>query len=141
MAASVGELSTAIKNNSTIKFGLYHSLFEWFNPLWKYDKANSFATDVFVTRKIIPELKELVEIYKPEILWSDGDAEAPDTYWKSKEFLSWLYNESPVRNTVVTNDRWGIQTACKHGGFYTCTDRYNPGNFNNIKIKVKNFED
>ncbi|MEE6525040.1 hypothetical protein FKM82_024822, partial [Ascaphus truei] len=29
--------------------------------------------------------------------------------------------------TVVTNDRWGTGCMCKHGGFYTCTDRYNPG--------------
>ena len=34
---------------------------------------------------------------------------------------------SPVKDTVVTNDRWGKGTTCKHGGFYTCSDRYNPG--------------
>lgn len=38
-----------------------------------------------------------------------------------------LYNDSPVRATVVTNDRWGLDTTCKHGDFYTCSDRYNPG--------------
>jgi hypothetical protein len=26
----------------------------------------------------------------------------------------------------VVNDRWG-GTACHHGGYYTCNDRYNPG--------------
>ena len=34
---------------------------------------------------------------------------------------------SPVRETVVTNDRWGSGIACHHGGYYTCSDRYNPG--------------
>lgn len=93
------------------------------------DKRNNFTTDHFVTQKIIPEMHELIEMYKPEIIWSDGDWEATDSYWKSKEFLSWLYNESPIRYTVVVNDRWGTNIPCHHGDFYTCTDRYNPGIF------------
>lgn len=39
-----------------------------------------------------------------------------------------LYNDSPVAATVVSNDRWGQDTLCKHGGFFTCKDRFNPGN-------------
>lgn len=34
---------------------------------------------------------------------------------------------SPVKNTVVINDRWGKDARCRHGGFMTCDDRYNPG--------------
>jgi len=32
-----------------------------------------------------------------------------------------------VKDTVVVNDRWGIGTRCKHGGYYSCDDRFNPG--------------
>ena len=32
----------------------------------------------------------------------------------------------PVKDTVVTNDRWGDDAMCKHGGFLTCDDRYTP---------------
>lgn len=121
-----GELAEAIRKNTDIKFGLYHSLYEWYNPLYLMDKENKFTTDTFVSHKIMPELYELVKTYKPQIVWSDGDWEAPDSYWKSKEFLAWLYNESPVKDTVVVNDRWGINITCHHGDFYTCTDRFNP---------------
>ena len=33
---------------------------------------------------------------------------------------------SPVKDTVVVNDRWGVNCRCKHGGYYTCQDKYNP---------------
>ena len=34
---------------------------------------------------------------------------------------------SPVKDTVVVNDRWGAGDRCLHGGVFTCNDRYNPG--------------
>jgi alpha-L-fucosidase len=34
---------------------------------------------------------------------------------------------SPVKDTVVVNDRWGSEARCQHGGFYTCQDRFLPG--------------
>lgn len=123
----LGELVDAVRQNSDIHFGIYHSLFEWFNPLYLNDKASGFKTQTFVQRKTMPELYEIVNRYKPDVIWSDGDWEAPDVYWNSTEFIAWLYNDSPVKETVVTNDRWGEGIICHHGGFMTCSDRYNPG--------------
>jgi alpha-L-fucosidase len=123
----LGDLANAIRANTTLKFGLYHSLYEWYNPLYLADAKNNYTTDLFVTSKTMPELYELVNTYKPEIVWSDGDWDAPAEYWKSQEFIAWLYNDSPVKETVVTNDRWGRGVMCKHGGYMTCSDRYNPG--------------
>ncbi|KFM70007.1 Alpha-L-fucosidase, partial [Stegodyphus mimosarum] len=122
----LGDLAEAIRNKTDIRFGVYHSMYEWFHPLYLLDKSNKFKTQHFVFGKTLPELIELVTEYKPEVIWSDGDWEAPDTYWNSTEFLAWLYNESPVKDTVVVNDRWGSGIPCNHGGYYTCTDRYNP---------------
>ncbi|XP_047115918.1 alpha-L-fucosidase-like [Schistocerca piceifrons] len=123
----LGDLAAALREKTDLRFGVYHSLYEWFNPIYISDKANNYTTQEFVNTKTMPELYELVNTYQPEIVWSDGEWEASDEYWTSKEFIAWLFNESPVRETVVTNDRWGTGTLCTHGSFYTCTDRYNPG--------------
>ena len=72
-------------------------MYEWFNPLYLLDKASGFKTQDFVAQKTLPELRLLVETYRPDLIWSDGDWEAPDTYWNSTQFLAWLYNESPVK--------------------------------------------
>nr|CAD7449331.1 unnamed protein product [Timema bartmani] len=123
----VGELASAVRNKTNLKFGLYHSLFEWFHPLYLQDKANGYKTQYFVGNKTMPELYELVTTYKPEIVWSDGPMDGKYTYWNSTQFIAWLYNSSPVKDTVVVNDRWGKGLKCKHGDFYTCRDHYNPG--------------
>lgn len=122
----VGDLSRSVRKLN-LHFGLYHSLYEWFNPMYLADKASNYNKTVFVDNKVIPEMVELVENYLPEIIWSDGDWDANDTYWKSTKFLAWLYNESPVKDSVVVNDRWGRGIGCHHGDFYSCKDRYNPG--------------
>jgi len=132
----VGELAEAIRSNTALHFGLYHSLFEWFNPMYLEDKKNNFTTQKFVSKKTMPELYELVNTYKPDVVWSDGDF-GPTSYWNTTNFLAWLYNDSPVKDTVVTNDRWGADgVRCNHGGFYTCHDRYNPGKL--LKHKWEN---
>lgn len=123
----VAELSTSIRKRTNITFGLYFSLFEWFHPLYLKDKASGFKTQDYVREIALPQLYDIVNTYKPEYIWSDGDWEAEDTYWNSTNFLAWLYNDSPVKDTVVVNDRWGKGCMCHHGGSYTCSDRYNPG--------------
>ena len=48
-------------------------------------------------------------------------------YFGSQEFLAWLFNESPSKDYVVTNDRWGQGTGKKHGSVYSGPDRWQPG--------------
>lgn len=130
----VGELAAAIRKagvkspqtNKALKFGVYHSLIEWFNPIFLKDEANNMTSQTFVDTKIMPELHQLVEAYKPEIIWSDGDWAGSSDYWKAKEFLAWLATNSSVKDTVVWNDRWGTDVRCNHGSFFNCQDRFLP---------------
>jgi alpha-L-fucosidase len=108
----INDLFKAVRKTS-VHAGMYYSLYEWFNPLWKADK-NKFAAE-----HTWPQMKELINNYQPDVFWTDGDWEASDSVWKSKEFLTWLYNESPVKNKVIVNDRWGAGIRFKHGGIYT----------------------
>ncbi|KAL3306879.1 Tissue alpha-L-fucosidase, partial [Cichlidogyrus casuarinus] len=98
----------------------------WFNPIYLLDKANKFNTQFYSLGKALPELHELVDKYEPELIWADGDI-GPIPYWNSTTFLAWLYNDSPVKDQVVVNDRWGDGCSCKHGGYFNCNDRYRPG--------------
>lgn len=107
-----GELSEAVKA-SGLHMGFYYSLYEWYNPLYKKDFPK------YVSDHMMPQMKDLVNRYHPEIFWTDGEWEIPSDQWRSTDFLAWLYNESPVKETVVVNDRWGKETRGKHGGFYT----------------------
>jgi len=43
----IGDLAKAVRNRSDIHFGLYHSMFEWFHPLYVEDKQNNFNTTQF----------------------------------------------------------------------------------------------
>ncbi|MBL0181522.1 MAG: alpha-L-fucosidase [Chitinophagaceae bacterium] len=108
----LGDLFKAVRKTS-VHAGMYFSLYEWFNPLWKADK-NKYAAE-----HAWPQMKDLINTYQPDVFWTDGDWEAPPETWKSQEFLAWLYNESPVKNKIVVNDRWGEGVRFKHAGIYT----------------------
>ncbi len=108
----IGDLFAALRKNN-LQPGLYYSLYEWFNPLWKIDR-NRYAYE-----HALPQLHDLITTYQPSVLWADGDWEESPATWRSPQFLAWLYNQSPVRNQIVVNDRWGAGTRFKHGGFYT----------------------
>ncbi len=108
----LGDLSEAVRARG-LKVGFYYSLYEWFNPLWLSDRKR------FVDEHLFPQFKDVVTRYKPAIIFSDGEWEMTSKEWKSEELLAWLFNESPSRDEVVIDDRWGSDTRHKHGGYYT----------------------
>ena len=108
----LGDLTEAVRKKN-LRMGYYYSLYEWYNPLWLSDKQR------FVQEHMFPQFKDLVTRYKPSIIFSDGEWEMPSTEWHSPELLAWLFNESPVKDEVVINDRWGKECRHKHGGYWT----------------------
>jgi alpha-L-fucosidase len=107
-----GDLTASVKK-AGLHMGFYYSLYEWYNPVYRND-LNSY-----VDNHMIPQMKDLVTRYTPDIFWTDGEWDKPSKDWKSEEFLAWLYNESPVKENIVVNDRWGSETRSKHGGIFT----------------------
>ena len=107
-----GDLSSSVKNRG-LRMGFYYSLYEWYNPLYR----TNFPA--YINDHMMPQIKDLVTRYSPDILWTDGEWEKTSKDWKSEEFLAWLFNDSPVKNNIVVNDRWGSETRSKHGGIYT----------------------
>ena len=108
----LGDLFKAVRKTS-VRAGMYYSLYEWYNPLYKSD-INKYVSD-----HMWPQMKDLINTYQPDVFWTDGDWDVSDAKWKSPEFLAWLYNESPVKEKIVTYDRWGSGIRFHHGGVYT----------------------
>ena len=96
-----------------LHMGIYYSLYEWYNPLWLHDKPR------YVSEHLFPQFKDVVTHVEPDIIFSDGEWEMSSEEWRSPELLAWLFNESPVADKIVIDDRWGKDTRHKHGGYYT----------------------
>jgi alpha-L-fucosidase len=109
----VGELTAAVRRRD-LEMGFYFSLYEWFSPRWL-----SGDVDAYVQGHLFPQFKDLVTRYSPSVIFSDGEWDLPSEKWRAPELLAWLFNESPVAQRVVVNDRWGRESRHKHGGYYT----------------------
>ncbi|WP_324672555.1 alpha-L-fucosidase [Hymenobacter sp. GOD-10R] len=125
----VGDLAQAVRARG-LKMGLYYSLLEWESTPTQSRPSGYYLPPANINQYRIPDavyveqnslwqLKELVTRYQPALLFADGEWDRPATYWKSTEFLAWLYNHAPNREEVVVNDRWGQGTRGQHGGYYT----------------------
>ena len=109
-------LSHAVKSEG-LKMGYYYSLLEWRHPWYGKNKWEMMGR--YCTEHMIPQMKELINNYNPDILYGDGDWDFLSKVYQTPSFFEWLFNESPVKDSIVINDRWGKETRGKHGGYYT----------------------
>lgn len=126
----VGDLAKSVRN-AGLKMGLYYSIPDWESVPRKIDGSEYFIRQEFVDKYgigvnrykeeiAIPQLYELVKKYKPSLIFSDaGEWLYDDEFWQTKEFLSWLYNESDCKDEVVVNDRFCKGMPANHGDYFS----------------------
>ena len=92
--------------NQDILFGTYYSILDWFHPNYPLElnktepKENS---DMEKYKKFLnAQVKELIEYYKTNILWFDGEWEEPWTHQDGKELYSFAKN---LNNNILINNR------------------------------------
>ena len=68
--ALTGALADSIRNRTDIHFGVYHSLFEFYNPLYLQDVANNYTTQNYVRVRSYSNIKVKYEYldYKGKLL-------------------------------------------------------------------------
>ena len=115
-----------------LKVGLYYSLYEWYNPMYTgkdipyagLKKVNNYVDDYMV-----PQIKELIDLYHPDFFYFDGEWDHPESFWKMKEVVAYYYNQAAKRNQeVFVNDRFGKDERGKHGDLYNVEYGFDKGN-------------
>jgi alpha-L-fucosidase len=113
----VGDFSAAMRR-AGLRAGFYYSLGEFNHPLYLKAKQPGGSLAPFVGRHMQPQLREAVRRYRPSFIYFDGEWEFPSDSFQMQDFLAWLYNDSPCKDDVVVNDRFGRGSRGKHGGVY-----------------------
>jgi len=118
-----GELLAAVRKRG-LKMGFYHNTtYTFYDP--RYPGRDW-------VRYMNASIKELIDLYKPDILWGDvrvgpvrdGNGQPlPADYWNSKEILAYFYNHSPNPDEVVANDRWGLDVDGQPLGDFLTPER------------------
>jgi alpha-L-fucosidase len=129
----IGELFEACRKHG-VRPGLYYSFMEWHNPLYDDDLPR------YVDEVMIPQIKELIQRYRPDVFWPDGEWNHPDDLWRSPEILEWIY-ENSQNDEIVVNDRWGKGLRGQTGDFST-TEYGSLGNSSGLGMrKARPFEE
>ncbi|MDR1130271.1 MAG: alpha-L-fucosidase [Prevotellaceae bacterium] len=131
-------------NRLGMKFGFYFSVEEWRTPMivngekkirkWTSNvdeklqpwdpstiknvmSGKYFVEGDFYTDYIVPQAKEFIDMYDPDILWFDGEWNTPMEDLHTPDIISYFYNKAEGRKEVALNDRSG-RARHKVGDFF-----------------------
>jgi alpha-L-fucosidase len=112
-----------------LKIGFYYSFYEWYNPLYTgkpHPYAGLIPFNNYVDDFMIPQVKELIDMYNPDFLYFDGEWNHPPGYWKSPGIVADYYNRALRRGQdVLVNDRYGKGNRGKHGDVFNVEYEHN----------------
>lgn len=64
--------------------------------------------DNYVDDQLLPQMREIIDQYNPELIWCDGGWDNSVDYWKLHETMAYYYNKNQQQGReVVINDRCG----------------------------------
>jgi alpha-L-fucosidase len=140
-------------NRLGLKFGFYFSVEEWRTPMiingekkirkWNTNHGHEiqpwdpstiknvmsgkyFINGDFFTDYIVPQAKEFIDMYDPDILWFDGEWDTPMEELHTPDIISYFYNRAESRKPVAINDRNG-RSRHKVGDFF-CSEYHSVPN-------------
>ena len=113
----IAELGEAVRAKD-MKYGpSYHGLLNYYSPEHSGPHPDYLNDDYieFMHAKI----REIIDLYEPDILWLDGDWMHPLEVFRTREIIAYYYNQAEEwGKEVAVNDRWG-QVRGIFGDFYT----------------------
>jgi alpha-L-fucosidase len=130
-------------NRLGLKFGFYFSVEEWCAPVidggekkirrWDWGERGLHPWDPaeiknvmsgkyvidgdFFTDYTVPQAKEFIDMYDPDILWFDGEWHGSMDDLHTPDIISYFYNKAEGRKEVAINDRNG-RSRFKVGDFF-----------------------
>ena len=91
-----------------IKVGLYYSLLDWSNPNYPNFKRDTkrYENDSLRWEKFVEfnfdQIGEIMDNYKPDLIWFDGDWEQSADKWHAKEIRDFLLKKN---KDIIINSR------------------------------------
>lgn len=100
-----------------VRFCLYHSIMDWHHPWYaprrNYNDVAQGPTDMprFVKEYLQPQVREILELYDPGLLWFDGEWEGTYTVEMGESLEAWCRQHGPFAliNNRVGKSRKGMQ--------------------------------
>lgn len=96
--------------------GLYYSLYEWYNPAFTGKPVAQWYSgqpvpytgmkpiQSYVDDHMLPQMREIIDQYHPQILWCDGEWDKPSEYWHDAGLIAHYYNAALDRGQGVAID-------------------------------------